>query len=222
MLRLALALLIVAGAGASHALDTARRDGLIAVCVSCHGAAGITGSEEIPALAGQNEGYLYGSLKDFKEGNRPSAQMRGISRELDDEEMRELARHFSAQPYVRGIQPVDPERAARGKEVYTRLCQLCHLEEGRSTTYDEYPLLAGQSLPYLLKEIKLIKDKRRSVELIKSGMLELASRQQIEDAIHFFAGQRVAPDQVKNSVTTPAKRTKRSRFRTDAPAEEAE
>jgi cytochrome c553 len=222
MLRLAIALLILAGAGTSHALDTARRDGLIAVCVSCHGAAGIAGSEEIPSLAGQNDAFLYKALLDFKDGHRRSAQMRGISRELSDEEMRDLARHFAAQPYVRGIQPVDPERAARGKEVYTRLCQLCHLEEGRSTTYADYPLLAGQSLPYMLKEIKLILDKRRSVELIKSGMLELASRQQIEDAVHFFAGQRVAPDQVKNSITTPAKRSKRSRFRTDAPGDEAE
>lgn len=221
MLRFAAVLLILASAG-SQAQDTARRDGLIGVCVSCHGAAGIAGSEEIPSLAGQNEAFLYEALKDFKEGNRPSAQMRGIARELTDDEMRLLARHFAAQPYVRSVQTVDSERAARGKEVYIRLCQLCHLEEGRSTTYADYPLLAGQSLPYMLKEIKLIVDKRRRVELIKHDMLELASRPQIEDAIHFFAGQRVAPDQVSNSLTTPGKRTKRNRFRTEVPADAAE
>ena len=54
MFRFAAVLLIAASAG-SHGQDTARREGLVAVCVSCHGAAGITGSEEIPALAGQNE-----------------------------------------------------------------------------------------------------------------------------------------------------------------------
>ncbi len=221
MLRFAAALLIVACAG-SHAQDTARREGLVGVCIACHGATGIASSEEIPSIAGQNEAFLYETLKDFKEGNRPSAQMRGIARELSDAELRELARHFALQPYVRSVQAVEPERVTRGKEVYARLCQLCHLEEGRSTTYADYPLLAGQSLPYMLKEIKLILDKRRRVELIKHDMLELASRQQIEDAIHFFAGQRVAPDQVSNSVTSPGKRTKRTRFRTEVPADAAE
>lgn len=221
MLRVAAALLIVASAG-SHAQETVPREGLVGVCVSCHVTAGTAGAEEIPALAGQNEAFLYEALKDFKEGNRPSAQMRGIARELSDPELRYLARHFATQPYVRSAQPADPERAQRGKEVYLRLCQLCHLDEGRSTTYADYPLLAGQSLPYMLKEMKLIIEKRRRVEIIKHEMLELVSRQQIDDAIHFFAAQRVAPDQVSNSVTTPGKRTKRNRFRTDLSPEDAE
>ncbi len=214
MLRFAAALLIIA-CTASRAEDTARRDGLVTVCVGCHGAAGIASAEEIPSIAGQNEAYLYESLKNFKEGNRPSPQMRGIARELTDDEMRQLAHHFAHQPYVRSLQPADPARAARGKEVYVRLCQLCHLDDGKSTTYADYPLLAGQSLPYMLKEIKLILDKRRRVEIIKHEMLELVSRPQIEDAIHFFAGQRVTPDQVSNTATHPNKRTKHGRFRTE-------
>jgi cytochrome c553 len=209
-------------AGSAIAQDTDRSTALVAVCVSCHGATGATGSEDIPSLAGQNEDYLYESLKNFKEGNRPSPQMRGITRELSDAELRYLAHHFALQPYVRSVQPAEPERAARGKEVYVRLCQICHHEDGRSTTYAEYPLLAGQSLPYMLKEMKLIMEKRRRVESIKFGMLELVSQQQIDDAIHFFAGQRVAPDQVSNTATSPGKRTKRSHFRTDKPADAAE
>ena len=190
----------------------------MAVCVGCHGAAGIASAEEIPSIAGQNEAYLYESLKNFKEGNRPSPQMRGIARELGDDEMRQLAHYFAHQPYVRSVQPADPARTARGKEVYVRLCQLCHLDDGKSTTYADYPLLAGQSLPYMLKEIKLILDKRRRVEIIKHEMLELVSRPQIEDAIHFFAGQRVAPDQVSNTATHPGKRTKHGRFRAELQA----
>jgi cytochrome c553 len=218
MVRFAAALLLIACQG-GYAQETERGEGLLGVCVSCHGSAGVASAEEIPSLAGQNEAFLYETLKDFKEGNRPSAQMRGISRELSDAELRRLARHFSRQPYVRAVQPADPERVTRGKEIYLRLCQICHLDEGRSTTYADYPLLAGQSLPYMLKEIKLILDKRRRVELLKHEMLELVARPQIDDAVHFFAGQRVAPDQVSNSVTSPDKHTKRTRFRTDRPAD---
>lgn len=214
MHRLAAVLLLIA-CTAGRAEDSARRDGLVAVCVGCHGAAGIASAEEIPSIAGQNEAYLYESLKNFKEGNRPSPQMRGIARELGEDEMRQLSHYFAHQPYLRAVQAADPARAARGKEVYVRLCQLCHLDDGKSTTYADYPLLAGQSLPYMLKEIKLILDKRRRVEIIKHEMLELVSRPQIEDAIHFFAGQRVAPDQVSNTATHPGKRTKHGRFRTE-------
>ncbi len=221
MRRFATALLIVVCA-AGHAQEAERRNALVTVCISCHAAAGVAGSEEIPSLAGQNEAFLYEALKDFKEGNRPSATMRGIARELSDPELRYLARHFAMLPYMRSAQPADPERATRGKEVYLRLCQLCHLDAGRSTTYADYPLLAGQSLPYMLKEMKLILDKRRRVEIIKHEMLELVSRQQIDDAIHFFASQRVVPEEVGNSVTTPGKRTRRTRFRTDPPADAAE
>ena len=82
--------------------------------------------------------------------------------------------------HVRSVQPVEPKRVTRGKEVYVRLCQLCHLEEGRSTTYADYPLLAGQSLPYMLKEIKLILDKRRRVELIKLGVAEAINKDDLD------------------------------------------
>lgn len=113
--------------------------------------------------------------------------MRGITRDLGDDEMRELARHFAAQAYVRNPAVAEVARAERGREVHLRLCQICHLEEGRNTTYAEYPLLAGQSLPYLQNQMKLILDRRRSVDVTKLGMLNLLTRAQIDDAIVFFA-----------------------------------
>lgn len=187
----------------------------IETCAACHGADGVALTEDIPSLGGQNEAYLYEALKDFASGKRPSAIMRGIVRELGDADMRALARHFASQPYVRKRQAIAAETTARGQEVYQRLCQICHLEEGRNTTYAEYPLLAGQSLPYMRKQMGLILDKRRSVEVSKQGMLELLTRPQIDDALQFFAGQQVSPDQVAGGLTTTAKRTRRTRFRTD-------
>lgn len=137
--------------------------------------------------AARIEAYLYSALKDFREARRPSAIMRGITRDLGDDEMRELARHFAAQAYVRNPAVAEVARAERGREVHLRLCQICHLEEGRNTTYAEYPLLAGQSLPYLQNQMKLILDRRRSVDVTKLGMLNLLTRAQIDDAIVFFA-----------------------------------
>lgn len=211
---------VLAIACAAAAQEPARLNELIAVCASCHGPDGVALGEDIPSLGGQNEAYLHGTLTDFKEGKRPSAIMRGMTRDLDDAEIRALARHFAAQPYVRKAQDVEEKRAASGREVYQRLCQICHLDAGRSTTYAEYPLLAGQSLSYMQKQMKLILGQRRSVEVTKRSMLDLLTPQQIDDAMHFFASQRVTPDQVSGGLTTPEKRTRRRRFRNDPLAED--
>ncbi len=205
-------LAVACGAAAQEA---GRLKELLSVCTSCHGQDGVALGEDIPSLGGQNEAYLHGTLTDFKEGKRPSAIMRGMTRDLNDADMRALARHFAAMPYLRKPQDVAQDRAASGREVYQRLCQICHLDEGRTTTYAEYPLLAGQSLPYMQKQMKLILDKRRSVEVTKRGMLGLLSHSQIDDAMHFFAAQRVAPEQVSGGLTAPEKRTRRRRFRSD-------
>lgn len=209
---LAFALSTALGAAAQPAN---RVNELLAICAACHGQDGVALGEEIPSLGGQNEAYLHATLTDFKEGKRPSPTMRGMTRDLDDAEIRALARHFAAKPYVRKPQEIDASRAASGREVYLRLCQICHLDEGRSTTYTEYPLLAGQSLGYMQKQMKLILDNRRSVEVVKRGMLELVSRPQIDDAIQFFAGQRVSPEQVSGGLATPERRSRRRRFRAD-------
>lgn len=205
----------LATAGAAAAQDSARLKELLAVCASCHGPDGVALGEDIPSLGGQNEAYLHGTLSDFKEGKRPSAIMRGMTRDLDDADIRALARHFAAKPYVRKPQDIAENRAASGREVYQRLCQICHLDEGRATTYAEYPLLAGQSLVYMQKQMKLILGQRRSVEVTKRSMLDLLTPQQIDDAMHFFASQRVTPEQVSGGLTTPDKRTRRRRFRND-------
>jgi cytochrome c553 len=214
MQRFLLAFLLAASLStAAQAAD--RLNALLAACASCHGEDGVALSEDIPSLGGQNEAYLHGTLTDFKEGKRPSATMRGMTRDLDDADIRALARHYAAKPYIRKPQETDASRAASGGEVYQRLCLLCHLDEGRSTTYAEYPLLAGQSLPYMQKQMRLILDNRRSVEVVKRNMLELLSRPQIDDAMQFFASQRVTPEQVSGGLTTPEKRTRRRRFRSD-------
>lgn len=220
-LRFLPAFLLVIACGAA-AQEAGRLNELLSVCASCHGPDGVALGEEIPSLGGQNEAYLHGALTDFKEGKRPSAIMRGMTRDLDDADIRALARHFAAKPYVRKPQAVAGNTAARGREVYERLCQICHLDQGRATTYAEYPLLAGQSLPYMQKQMALILGQRRSVEVTKRGMLDLLSPQQIDDAMHFFASQQVSPDQVAGGLTTTEKRTRRRRFRTEPLANEAD
>lgn len=186
---------------------------LAGLCATCHGAGGVSEKRDVPSLAGQHEPYLFETLKELKGETGSSAAMREITRSLSEEDLKNLARHFATQPYVRPEQTVPAERAARGREVYQRLCQLCHRDEGRSTSYAEYPLLAGQGLDYMLLAMDRILSGTRRVDAIKRDMLSLATRPQIDDAIHFFAAQKVSPDQVQTAVSAPERKTRRQRFR---------
>ena len=69
-----------------------------AVCAACHGAAGVSVSDNIPHLAGQRAGYLEAQLKAFKEGARKNPLMNAIAAQLGAEDVANLAAHFSAQP----------------------------------------------------------------------------------------------------------------------------
>ena len=187
----------------------------VGLCESCHGPNGASVTPGIPSLAGQNEPYLFESLKELRGERSSSPTMLGILAGRSDGELQRLARHFASRPYFRRTQEVDPARSGRGREAYLKLCQLCHHDEGRSTTYGEYPLLAGQDLGYLLRVMGLILDGKRRVYAIKRDLIALASREQIEDAIHFFASQKVTPDQVTTALNSSnEKRSRRSKIKT--------
>jgi cytochrome c553 len=69
-----------------------------AVCAACHGAAGVSVSDNVPHLAAQRAGYLEAQLKAFKEGARKNPMMNAIAAQLGAEDIANLAAHFSAQP----------------------------------------------------------------------------------------------------------------------------
>ena len=184
---------------------------LIQVCTGCHGPAGVSATPETPSLAGQNETYLLKRLIALKTQQTPSEVMKAMTHDISDDDLKLLARFFARQPYVRSLQSIDKEKMARGRNVYGRVCNLCHIEEGRATVYPEYPLLAGQSLNYMLNELDHMLSRKRGVEILKIGTLASVPREDIEDAIHFFASQQVSPDQIKNNVNEPSRASRRYR-----------
>jgi cytochrome c553 len=89
------ALALMAPPSAVHAGETGE---LLAQCAACHGMEGIARSADVPNLAGQHEMYLYNQLKAFAEGKRPHKEMRFMSRQLSDAEMREIAHYYEQLP----------------------------------------------------------------------------------------------------------------------------
>lgn len=90
----AVALLSVS-AVASETASHAQTRLLAAACANCHGTDGKLGGA-IPAIAGRPASVLERQLLAFKQGQVPGATiMDRISRGYSDEELRQLAQHFS-------------------------------------------------------------------------------------------------------------------------------
>jgi len=96
----ALALSIVlAVAPAAQAADLeAGKAKVAAVCAACHGAAGVSVSDNIPNLAAQRAGYLEAQLKALKDGTRKNPIMNAIAAQLSAEDMANVAAYFASLP----------------------------------------------------------------------------------------------------------------------------
>lgn len=77
------------------------------VCAACHGANGVSVSDDIPNLAGQKARYLEGQLQAFKGGKRKNELMNAIASQLGDEEIANLAAFFSSQAGATGSDKSD-------------------------------------------------------------------------------------------------------------------
>ena len=123
------------------------------ICAACHGENG-TPTEQpfpVPAIWGQNLGYLFFQLRDFKSGARKNEQMTPIAEGLDQADLMPLAAYFSKKPWPNLQQKPPPaEVAADAQRVNASVvCTSCHQEgfKGDSTQ----PRLAGQQRAYLQK-----------------------------------------------------------------------
>src|SRR5262249_45010569 len=77
-------------------------------CAGCHGAKGVpTDPRTIPVIWGQTESYLMKQLRDFRNGERSSAIMSPIARDLAEGDLRQIAAYFAAKTW--------PERRAAAK-----------------------------------------------------------------------------------------------------------
>lgn len=68
-----------------------------ATCAACHGETGISASGMYPTIAGQYANYLEHSLKDYRSGARKNAIMGAQATNLSNDEIKQLAKWFSAQ-----------------------------------------------------------------------------------------------------------------------------
>lgn len=185
---------------ASHAAqEAAAASPAGAGCLRCHGHSG-AGSDAFPLLAGQNEDYLFASLRAYADGRRHSGIMQAATSGLDEAAMRRLAQHYAAaEPSRQSASSAGGAGdAARGEEIARQgdptrgvpACSACHgLAEG--PRFAAYPRLAGQQAWYIALQLRLLKAGKRGGTPFAHIMRAVAERldeQQIDDLAAFYAG----------------------------------
>lgn len=100
---------------------------------------------------GQNEGYFYLQLRDFKRGTRKNPLMEAIAAQFEKKYMYALAPYFTKKKWSDLDQPSVPGAVAAKADSATRSigCRGCHLDhfQGDGST----ARLAGQWQEYLLQ-----------------------------------------------------------------------
>jgi cytochrome c553 len=139
-----------AGTGSALPQDIASKVG---GCADCHGQDGKPIDKTTPIIWGQQTGYLYIQLRDFKRGDRKNEIMQPIALSFEKDDMLAIAEYFSKKPWPDLGQPRSPKDvAARALSAEHSVgCTGCHLDQfqGDGTV----PRLAGQSREYLTKTI---------------------------------------------------------------------
>jgi len=133
----------------------------LAVCATCHGAAGISATANIPSLAGQPDAFIQYQLVFFRSGARKSESMEPIAASLSDADIRMLAKTFAGMPPppVPQADPT-PDQSAAGKRMAAeKHCAGCHTDSYAGT--QATARLAGQREDYLVKALLDFKTGKR-------------------------------------------------------------
>jgi len=133
----------------------------VQICASCHGDDGKPIDKAVPAIWGQQQGYIYIQLRDFKRGDRRNDIMQPIASSMERDDMLAIAEYFSKKRWPDLGQPRAPKEIAnRALRANSSIgCTGCHLDQfqGDGTV----PRLAGMSRDYLTKAMEDFRTRTR-------------------------------------------------------------
>jgi cytochrome c553 len=163
----------------------------VKLCATCHGVDGVPINKQTPVIWGQNEGYLYLQLRDFKRGMRKNALMEPIAAQLEKKDMSALAAYFTKEQWPNLGQPSasakDTAKAESAiKSVGCRGCHLDHFQGNGSTAR-----LAGQFQEYLLATMLSFRDGSRGNNPGMSNLMSATPEDDFEALSKYLAGLQI-------------------------------
>ncbi len=158
------------------------------VCAGCHGQNGKPVDKTIPVIWGQQQGYLYIQLRDFKRGDRKNDIMQPIVASMERADMLAIAEYFSKKPWPDLGQPRAPKEIAnRALRANASVgCTGCHLDQfqGDGTV----PRLAGMSRDYMTKTIADFRSRARGNNPGMSDLMLATAPDDLAALTEYLAG----------------------------------
>jgi len=167
-----------------------------AVCVSCHGVDGNSGTPVNPKLAQQHPEYLVKQLQEFKSGKRKNAIMQGFAAALTEDDMKNIAYWATSKKAKPGFAK-DKELVALGERIYRggvqerqiAACAGCHSPTGAGIP-SQYPRLAGQHSEYTAAQLTSFRDGVRKNSLQMNQVAAKLNDREIRALADYVAGLR--------------------------------
>jgi len=126
-------------------------------CAGCHGGKGQSSNPQVPNLAAQHSAYLVNQLTNFKSGARKNATMQAMAANLSDDDINNIAGHFSGLAAVKASGDAALAKSGKAK---AGMCLGCHGTD--ATGGGQVPRLAGQQPEYIVQQLKSFKDGSRN------------------------------------------------------------
>ena len=99
-----------------HAADLAAGKEKAELCPGCHGENGISQTENIPSLAGQQDQFIQWQLVFFRSGARKNEQMQPTVEQITNDDIRNLGAYFaSLTPPKPSTPDDDPDLSKRAR-----------------------------------------------------------------------------------------------------------
>lgn len=146
----------------AYAADIAAGKEKAELCAACHGEAGISQTENIPSLAGQQDQFIQWQLVFFRSGARKNEQMQPIVEQIDNNDVRNLGAYFASLTPFKASTPDDNlDLSRKGAQAAAgRRCASCHTDSFAGTK--AVARIAGQREEYLVKALHDYKSGVRS------------------------------------------------------------
>jgi len=171
---------------AGHVASAPSAAMLANACGACHGTQGASAGLALPNLAGWPKELMVDALKEFKFDQRPSSVMGRIAKGFDEADFVAMGEFFARQKRHVTQQNLDPERVARGSELFQLSCGSCHVGVGRSNA-DDPPALASQWLLYMQMQAKMYVDGTRKGPARMIIKIRSLPPQDLESLLQYFA-----------------------------------
>lgn len=155
------------------------------MCEECHGEKGISTTQGVPNLAGQQPAYLIASTLEYKSGTRGHDDVGEMLTELDQVDVEKMAMYFALQSAPMREAPPFGDPVAG--EADSASCGKCHGARGISHK-QMVPSLAAQEPVYLVSAIKAY----RSHERTDDTPMPVKTDEQIENIAAYYATQPMA------------------------------